>query len=133
MSEERAQQIADALLGAFTEREPEPFIELCDPEIELLLPRNLLEGGSYHGHDGVRQAFADAFESWESFSGRWEAVRAVGDRVVGLGHVVQVARHQGPPVDYKLGWIFTLREGRIIRVRPYLDHQDALEAAGLSE
>jgi ketosteroid isomerase-like protein len=39
----------------------------------------------------------------------------------------------GVPVDAPVGMIFECREGQIARIRSFLDHQEALRAAGLTE
>ena len=131
MSEEDLGLLAERFFEAWTERNPELLVELCDPEIEFLLPRNLLEGGSYKGHDGVRQAMADGYETWQSFGGEIKSVREIGDRAVLRLHSVQLARHEGPQVEYDLTYVLKLRQGRILHARPFLDYEDALKAVGL--
>jgi len=37
------------------------------------------------------------------------------------------------PVDSSLGMVFDFRDGLISRIRGYLDHGEALRAAGLSD
>ncbi len=36
-------------------------------------------------------------------------------------------------IDSAIAWLYTLRDGKIVLARGYLDVQQALEAAGLSE
>jgi ketosteroid isomerase-like protein len=59
--------------------------------------------------------------------------RDLGDRVLCLGRMEGRGRGSGVPVDAPLGAIFEFRDDKISRMRAYLDHDEALRAAGLSE
>jgi len=37
------------------------------------------------------------------------------------------------PVEWKNGQVWELKDGRVVRSRNYLNHADALDAAGLRE
>jgi ketosteroid isomerase-like protein len=43
------------------------------------------------------------------------------------------ARATGIEFSQELGEVFDLRAGKIVRIRDFLTHAEALEAAGLSE
>ena len=60
-------------------------------------------------------------------------IRDLGDRVLVLGHVRGRGRVSGAEVDDRWAWIVELREGRAASLRGFLDHLEALEAAGLRE
>jgi ketosteroid isomerase-like protein len=50
-----------------------------------------------------------------------------------LGRLEGRGKSSGVPVDSSLGMVFDFRDGLISRIRGYLDHGEALEAAGLSD
>ena len=54
-----------------------------------------------------------------------------GDQVVVLSRIEGRGTGSGGLVDAAMGQIFDFRDGKIARVRTYLDHGEALEAAGL--
>ena len=56
-----------------------------------------------------------------------------GDRVVVFFHEVAKGRESGAVVETDTGVIFTVKDGSVVRVDPYMDRDEALEAAGLSE
>jgi hypothetical protein len=58
-------EVAERFIEAWNARDADGLAEVTHPEGEILLPRNLLEGGSYVGPDGARRALADALETWE--------------------------------------------------------------------
>ena len=118
---------------AFFARDVEAWVECHDESAEFLWPRNVLEGGSYRGHVGLRRAFADAFETWEDIRFDLEATRDVDDLVVVLGRTTNVGKGEAPAVEYQSGFLVKVRSGKIVYFRPYQSHLEALEAAGLSE
>jgi ketosteroid isomerase-like protein len=91
MSRENA-EIAKRWIEACNARDADALAEATHPEGEILLPRNLLEGGSYLGPDGARRALADALETWEEAHVRLKAVREAGDQVVLLARTVNMPR-----------------------------------------
>ena len=132
MSQENVEVVRRATT-AFLERDVEAWVECCATDIEMLLPRNLIEGGSYKGHEGIRRALADAFETWEDIRFDLHGIRATDDRVVLLGRATNVGRGEAPTVEYESAYTFQVRDGKIVYFRPYESHLEALEAAGLRE
>jgi ketosteroid isomerase-like protein len=53
--------------------------------------------------------------------------------VVMLGRLEGRGVGSGVPVDSSLGMVFDFRGGMISGIRGYLDHSEALRAAGMSE
>lgn len=62
-----------------------------------------------------------------------EEFRDLGDRVLVLGRMEGRGRGSGVPVDAPLGFIYDFRGIKVSRARVYLNHGEALRAAGLSE
>ena len=58
---------------------------------------------------------------------------AGGDRVVGIVEQRGRARFTGLPVNMRFGQVFTLRDGKQVRMEMYADPDEALKAAGLEE
>jgi hypothetical protein len=50
-----------------------------------------------------------------------------------MGRAINVGKDDGPPVEYQSAYLAKLRDGKIAYWRPYQSHDEALEAAGLSE
>ena len=120
-------------LKAMRERDVEAWIECFHPEAEMLMPRNLLEGGNYKGHDGLRQAFEDAFKTWDDLRVEVEDIRPLDDGALLLGHSVNVGKGNAPTIEFQSAFLIKLRDGKVSYCRPYQSHAEALEAAGLSE
>ena len=133
MSRENVETIIHRATNAFNDRDVESFVDCFHAAAELLLPRNLLEGGSYRGHTGIRQAFADAFETWEEIHLELDDIRVLDDGVVALGRTTNVGKGDAPTVEFESAYLARLRDGKIAYFRPYQSHQEALEALGLRE
>jgi ketosteroid isomerase-like protein len=126
-------EIARRAARAFLHRDLEAWVQSFDDSAELLLPRNLLEGGSYRQHEGIRRAFADAYEMWDAFRFDVESVRTSDDQVLLLGRATNVGKGDAPTVEYESAWLFRLRAGKIVYFRPYQSHREAIVATGLRE
>ena len=59
--------------------------------------------------------------------------RDLGDRLVALGQVHGRGKESGADMDSQIGFVVDFRDGLIVRLSDYFDHESALAAAGLSE
>jgi ketosteroid isomerase-like protein len=91
------------------------------------------EGNVYQAHEGFRRWVADSFESFEEVRNEWIEFRDLGDRVLALGHVKARGRGSGMELDSPMGWVFTVRLGKVVKAEGFLSRAEALEAVGLSE
>jgi ketosteroid isomerase-like protein len=86
----------------------------------------------YTGASGIREFFDDAAETWETFRFEVTELRDLDDDcVLVLGDVRGRGRLSGAEVDDQWALIVGLRDGRAASVRGFLNHREALEAAGL--
>jgi ketosteroid isomerase-like protein len=76
----------------------------------------------------------------ERWSEAWKDSETTVDEVIGVGDRVFVAarfrgrgRASGAEVQGRHFEVYTLRNGKVLRVDEYADREEALEAAGLSE
>jgi ketosteroid isomerase-like protein len=131
---EIARRHFDAFNRAFSEGASD-FYEMLDPNVELLPMSALLEGTSYHGHDGVQEWFEEMKRDWTSFEVRPEQFRDLGDgRVLVLGSWRARGRGGEVLLDFpQAAWLVQYRKEKVVRLRTFTDRQEALEAAGLSE
>jgi ketosteroid isomerase-like protein len=110
------------------------MLSFVDPAIEL---HSAIVGGAegnvYRGHEGFRRWFADSFESFEELENEWTEFRDLGDRVLAFGNVKARGRGSGVEIDSPMGWVFTVRRGKLVKAEGFLSHDEALEAVGLRE
>jgi ketosteroid isomerase-like protein len=117
-----------------TRRDTESALPYLDPEIEL---RSAIvggaEGNTYRGHEGIRSWMAESDATWAELQLQIEEIRDLGDDVLMFGRLHARGRESGIEIDSPIAWLSTVRAGRIVRSRGFLDPQEAVEAAGLSE
>jgi ketosteroid isomerase-like protein len=110
--------------------------EFFDPEIEWHDVPTYPNAGVHFGRDAFRRHAVDYEEAWAEWSIEIEDIRAVEDRVVARIRYRGVGKQSGAPITGGLknpatGAVFDLRAGRILRVRQFVTHVEALEAVGL--
>jgi ketosteroid isomerase-like protein len=84
---------------------------------------------SYEGLDGYRRWYAENYATHDDIRFDVESVQPVGDRVVALARVSGRPKAEGERLEVQVGVTYELREGRIWRVRLYVGHERALQAA----
>ena len=114
--------------------------EFFDPEIEWHDRPMLPDAGVHHGRAAFRRRVADYLEAWADVRFEIEHIEAVGDRVVVRGRYGGVGRQSGADVTAGDGvegpassGVYELCAGRILRVRQFVEHAEALEAVRVSE
>jgi ketosteroid isomerase-like protein len=92
-----------------------------------------IDDNRFQGREGMRAYFADVDSAWEEFRLIVDEYRDLGDRVLTLGRLEGRGRGSGAAVDTPQGGVADIRDGKVSCVRSYLDHGEALRAAGLTE
>ena len=128
---ELARQIMDGL----SRRDLSRLIALSDPDVEWFsLFASLGEtGGVYRGHDGTRHYMSDLSDAWEIMRADVDDGLEVGNLAVLVGRIHYRGRGSGVETETPAGWVLRFRQGNLIRFRAFLEPEQALEAAGLSE
>ena len=123
-------------VAAMNRGDIEGILEVCDPEVVWRDAINALFGGEttlYEGHDAVRELFRDLYDSFAAIDADYSDVRDLGEQVLGLGSLRMRGRESGAETESPVAALTEWSDGKVIRVLTYLDHTEALEAAGLSE
>ena len=131
---EISRRIFEAFNRTFTNGTDDLYA-LLDPDVEWIPVVAILEGSSYHGHEGVRQWIEDMKRDWEAFEARPEDFRDLGDdRVLALGSWRARGRAGGELLDIpQAAWLGQYRNGNLVRMQTFTERKAALDAAGLSE
>jgi ketosteroid isomerase-like protein len=124
------------LVEAFNGRDMEGLAEASHEDLEFVSVLTAVDtgGATYRGSETWTSYFAAMDETWEEWQVEDFRVFDGGeDRVVGVFRIVGTGKHSGAPVEHEIGLAYRIREGKLWRMRSYLDPAEALEAAGLSE
>lgn len=132
MSEENV-EIVRAAYGHLNRGDVESLIDLCADDFLMDMSERVFNPDIYRGGDGIRRFYRGVGSVWESYRWDVEEARAEGDSVVAILHCHGQSRDGGPPVDWRVAWLWRFRNGRAASLRFYRDIADALKAAGLED
>jgi ketosteroid isomerase-like protein len=133
MSQENVEIVGSAFL-ALADRGFDGLAEFLHPEINW----RAMEGapddiGEMLGTEAACRYVEDWFETFDDFTTIPEELIDAGEGcVVGVLHVLGRAKLSGITTELRYAALFTLRDGKVARIREYADRQEALDAAGLA-
>ena len=85
-----------------------------------------------HGRDEVVTFFLDQAEMFGEVAVHVDELREAGDRVVALIRVKGSGFASGASVEIRIGHVWEIRDGTIVRGEGYGDRESALAAVGLT-
>ena len=133
MSQENV-EIVRALYESLNDRDWDRFREMCDPDVEL---RGTIGGLEEHrlirGVAGIRRVTEEEdTEIWEEHVVEPRKLIDAGDQVVVLQREYDRGKSSGVELIVDMAAVIDVRDGRVVRVQPYMDAAAALKAVGLS-
>lgn len=124
-------EVVRRLWDAAARRDTEEVLSLYDPDVELDVtgfPVFATDQKTYRGHAGLRRLFAEWREVWEQADSELIDVIDAGDRVITVYSYRGRGRISGLPVEELFASVWTLRDGRVIRVQWFMGREEALQA-----
>lgn len=132
MSEENV-EIVKRSVDAVNRRDLDAYAALITPDFELIPAMTGFTGVSFRGREGFGRYLEELGDTWEEFRVVAEAFRDLDAMVLVFMRLEARGKGSGVPVTGRQAFICDFRGGKISRVRSYLDHGEALRAAGLAE
>ena len=86
------------------------------------------EAGSYEGRETIRGFLEQFLDSWDEFEQEIEEVHTEHDCVLLFIRLTASGRGSGIDVQSRYAHLWTMREGRGVRVDAYYDRESALAA-----
>jgi ketosteroid isomerase-like protein len=124
-------QVIRRMVEAFNDRDIDVLAQYMEADADLYPMRAQLEGKAYRGAEGVREMLADFDQDWEFVRMDAEEFHDAGDQVVLLGRLQARGRASGVDLDVPMGFVWRLREGKVVYARSFSEQDDALRDAGL--
>jgi ketosteroid isomerase-like protein len=127
-------EIIRGMYEAWLRKDP-AVLEAIDEDIELHPDPEAYWVGverTYRGHGGLAEYMRSVYEAFEDYRPEIESLLDAGDRVVTLA--IEHGRGRGSGVavaSASTAHVWTMRDGRAVRLDLYLDRGRALEAVGL--
>ena len=126
MSQENVEVVRSIYEAWAENRSAAPFI---DRDLEYVNPPNAIEPGTRIG----RHYFRKVTEVWPDVRFEIERFIDAGEDVVVIAKQFGRASSSGVETETRMGYIWTVAEGKATRFRWFNDPAEALEALGLSE
>ena len=124
--------VVRAVFDAFQRRDPDALTELLDPEVTFEPASTpVREREPYHGHEGLREYLRDIEETWDEFEVTVSDLRESGDNVVALGRIKAIATGAAYMTDSPAGFVWRLRDGKVVWGKVFTNVSDALSAGGI--
>ena len=128
MSRQTLEPVRNAL-QALNERDVDRYLSHCTRDVRLESPVAAIEG-AYEGPRGIRRLFRDFRDAIPDFRLEIERLDTAGpDQVLALLRGSASGRVSGVPLHFALANLYELAEGKIRRVRVFVDPDEAKAAA----
>jgi ketosteroid isomerase-like protein len=135
MSQEIVEIAREVFDRAFVRWDLDGALQLIDAEGEMDWSASLAPySGVYHGHAEIRATWQQWKDAWDEWTPEVIEAIEVDASIVVLVTLIN-ARGKGSGVPVRAGGasIWTIRDGKVSRVKLFQSKAEALEAVGLSE
>jgi ketosteroid isomerase-like protein len=119
----------EELYRAFEKRDVKSILMQMSKEVEVVQSSELPWGGTFSGHEGVRQFLAALGENIQS---RVQIERLIdaGENVVAVGRTVGKSIAAGLEFDIPVVHVWTFQDGQVVRFQPMIENATMLAALG---
>jgi ketosteroid isomerase-like protein len=118
-------------IAAVNARDIDAYLACCTENVELLLP---MAGAQYLGADGIKRFFADIEDIGPDLWIDVQRVQAIDDSTaLALLRTGSTGRASGIVTATDSANVYDFIDGKMSRIRIFLDRHEALKAAGLEE
>src|SRR5215207_2311318 len=111
-------------------RTGEPLFDVTHEDVEVH-DHDIPDAGVYRGFDGLLRWLADWSGAWGDFTMTPERWIDAGDKVVLILLMTATGKGSGVEVTRRDGMVWTMRDGKAVRLDYYNTESQALEAAGV--
>jgi ketosteroid isomerase-like protein len=132
VSQENVEIVRDAY-ARYNAGERTPELWFWHSDAEYHAAREDPDSAVHRGIDAVRRQFASWHEAYPDLRVQVLEARANGDQVFLWVRFVGHGASSGIAIEMELAHLYTMRDGKAAKVVEYMDRNEALEAAGLSD
>ena len=91
------------------------------------------EQQTYEGIEGARAFIRDWVEAWDDWEIEVQSLHDAGDKVAAILRQRGRSKATGLQVDMAFAQVWTIRDGKQVRMEMYASPEETFEAAGLAE
>src|SRR3984893_7983456 len=130
MSQDNVETVRRAI-AAINARDIDAYLDFCTEDVELLMP---LAGAEYLGADGIKRFLTDIEDIGPDLRIEVQRVQAIGDsNAIAFTRFRSTGRASGIVTGGEGANVYDFIDGKISRIRIFLDRDEALKAVGLAE
>jgi ketosteroid isomerase-like protein len=122
-----------ALLNRFYEAlnvgDVDAMLELCDQEVEVYMPPNVVAALPPRGHRDVGEYLHGWFDSWDAYRPQPEDFIRAGDQLVALVNLRARGKGSRFEIEEQVADVFEVAGGKISKLRLYVQRDTALDLA----
>jgi len=121
MSQENV-ELVKSLYAAFARRNFDFILKNVSPEIEIVQSSEVPWGGSYRGPAEMQDFYGKLGAHLQASGLPIERALDAGDCVVIIGRTQGTVRATGKHFDVPLAHVWQIRDGKVTRFMPFIDH-----------
>jgi ketosteroid isomerase-like protein len=121
--------------AAFSRGDIQGAIDAVEPAPDILWiePEEFYAGGTYHGPEGVARYLTLSHNASEKVQSVPEEILENGNSILVLVHFQAWPKGGGQPREGHIADVYTVRDGKIVRMQAYSDSDVARRAVGLAQ
>ena len=119
MSSENVKVVSNIYDGFILHQSLDNLFASLHPDVVVHEAGSLPFGGTFKGVAGVQDLFGQMFATWDDLKIVVEKLLDGGDQVVSVLRLTARAKATGTPVDMQLTELWTLREGKVVSLKPF--------------
>jgi ketosteroid isomerase-like protein len=130
MSEDARLELLRQGVAAFNRGDPDPALDMFAEDLECHVAGDLMNTGTYIGHDGYLEMLRNWGEAWKSVVA--EIIRAEelpGDHLLVEIQQRAVGAGSGVPVEMTIFWLFGFAGAEVRRFHMYGNREAAIAAS----
>jgi uncharacterized protein len=124
-------ELVRTIYERFRAGDPDGALALHDPEVEVHDRPEVPDPQVYRGHQGVLSSLSASRAAFQGLDVLPEEFLEVGDRVIVVFRFQGTGRESGIPIDERLAHVWTIRDGKAVRMAVHSGRDEALRAAGV--
>jgi ketosteroid isomerase-like protein len=132
MSQENV-EIVQRAMAAYMGNDEATVRKLVAPDVVISTRPDQPDVREHHGYDGMLRASAEWLEAWDDHTMKAARVWDAGEFVILATRESGRGKISGVPLETESIFVYTLSQGRIVRIQIFGSEREALQAAGLSE
>jgi ketosteroid isomerase-like protein len=126
-------ELIRAVYQAWNRRDFDAINEFLAPEVELDASARVFNPDRYRGHEGFRRLADEVLDVWEEWGLEPKEFIQEGNHVLVAVRAHARGKGSGVELDELAYNIWTIRDGKVVRIVFHYERDKALRAAGLPE